>query len=1042
MPNLKLKLLSTTVLVFGVMFGFNANASVDFDTYTPVYSGDGTYIVEFVEVDTEEEADFTTYETDADGNLVAVYYTYSYEKQDGSTWTTDLLGTDPETTDNIYYWGSGANNSYGYMKNTTDIESISGVFINHYINSLEGAGHSVIENYGNTDSIEGSFIGNVLDGSVNSIAGSTPTAIVNEGTIGSIAGDFIDNGIINVSSYNWGGVIRNNYNYIEGPEIGTITANFINNYITTDSGSIKGVVIYNNYAEIDIITGSSFIGNWGKALYSANGGVIYNYSGTIGKISNTDFISNSITSTASYAYGGVIYNSGTIDAISNSNFINNSTESSSSSANGGAIYNNGKINTISNSNFINNSASATSSSSMGGAILNYDYIDTISGSSFYYNSADYGGAIVNHNYKTINYIIDSVFSGNSAYYGGAIYNAYIIYKLEADFSNNISTSNGGAIYNQGNIGYLSGYFDSNISGNRGGAIYNISDALTVTNSSFVDNYATNYGGAIYSSVNLTIIADNYTSLFQGNSTSTDDNAICINNSEATLTLNAVNGGSIVLYDSINGAEGYTIDITGDSTSSVEIYSDLFDANLIIGEEISSDAQISTASSTSDDTFMVNIYDPSYISSSTSLVLNDDETHIYNYGTTNLTLNSLTMNGGKLFIHGLEADLLTKTTGILSAEEQTGGSANIYLSDVSVLTDSIDDVTHVLFADSDILAAQTISSIEEALGPVYQYSVEYDSETGELIFTRGDEVVVDNYNPEVFTSAVATVAAVSAVSNELYSKILTDADRLTTCEGCDRLYGGAFATMFGSNDDIDIKGFSGADTDFYGVIGGVNSDVFTADNGIKSTYSIYAAYAYGETEFNNQTIEQDSFYLGVGANFYKGNFFVANTGTIGMTRNNETTGVTDEKFNSYQIGMGTKIGYTYNLNDSVFIVPSIYGSYTFIDVNDYTTTRGADVKFGNFHNFELAPELKIKKSFDEGYKGYALTRYVKTFNHGQDSTANNIELPDVELEDYFEYGIGVEKENDEGNAFGFVELKRREGGREGWYAQVGIKYNFD
>lgn len=53
--------------------------------------------------------------------------------------------------------------------------------------------------------------------------------------------------------------------------------------------------------------------------------------------------------------------------------------------------------------------------------------------------------------------------------------------------------------------------------------------------------------------------------------------------------------------------------------------------------------------------------------------------------------------------------------------------------------------------------------------------------------------------------------------------------------------------------------------------------------------------------------------------------------------------------------------------------------------------------------------------------------------GNTITANDIELPDIGIKPYIEYGVGTSKEY-EGFSF-FVEGLRRNGGREGWEGQL-------
>ena len=123
----------------------------------------------------------------------------------------------------------------------------------------------------------------------------------------------------------------------------------------------------------------------------------------------------------------------------------------------------------------------------------------------------------------------------------------------------------------------------------GGAIYTIFP-LTLTNTNLTENSAISEegeakGGAIYSTADISIVADsdnveivdNYTQSSGTNS----DNAIYIADSNSTLTLNATNNGSINLQDSVDGDSGYKVHITGDGTGKVTV-------NNIKNAEVSAD----------------------------------------------------------------------------------------------------------------------------------------------------------------------------------------------------------------------------------------------------------------------------------------------------------------------------------------------------------------------------------------------------------------------------------------------------------------------
>ena len=142
--------------------------------------------------------------------------------------------------------------------------------------------------------------------------------------------------------------------------------------------------------------------------------------------------------------------------------------------------------------------------------------------------------------------------------------------------------------------------------------------IFVTNNNFLNNYAKvtaaagnayAKGGAIFTNYDLTLNADNGTSLISGNYTETngvkDQNAIYVANladssgtiqRKTTFTLNAVNNGKIQIDDKIAGGSYYTDDssivtfwetsdhayslaLTGDSTGTISLYNDVTNANV-------------------------------------------------------------------------------------------------------------------------------------------------------------------------------------------------------------------------------------------------------------------------------------------------------------------------------------------------------------------------------------------------------------------------------------------------------------------------------
>ena len=344
---------------------------------------------------------------------------------------------------------------------------------------------------------------------------------------------------------------------VTSPSSSNVTNVVFKNIEYTTSGQ-GGAAIYNTVDNSTLDVVADFVGNY--SYYTSSGGSMY---------------------------GGAVYNSGQLNSISGK-FLNNgiSTKGDYTATYGGAIYNKGTITTV-NADFVGNYSK--------GIVDNYwPYI---------YGGAVYNeGTITNLTGKFVgNYVYDTVNTSNTSYMarGGALYNTKTISSLSSDFVGNYAFSTyysyGGAIYNTGTISSLTGDFISNYVSSKytasyGGAIYNTSsNGIGLTNNKFIGNYAIStsgkaLGGAIYTTKNLTINADNGTTLFSGNYTQVgsaekDYNAIYVGSSSGTLTLNSTNNGVITFEDNINGENGYTLNITGDSTSVVNMYNTISNAKL-------------------------------------------------------------------------------------------------------------------------------------------------------------------------------------------------------------------------------------------------------------------------------------------------------------------------------------------------------------------------------------------------------------------------------------------------------------------------------
>ena len=326
-----------------------------------------------------------------------------------------------------------------------------------------------------------------------------------------------------------------------------------------------------------------------------DGGAIY--SKGVLNIENSKFVSNS-----AYVDGGAVYSGKELN-IYNSRFESNNAkpQKDEEHGRGGAIYANGNL-LIENSKFLKNQAH------WGGGAIETTGVTHINGCLFDSNKAKgkkgkdiYGGAIRAHSDL---YIDSSTFENNLAdFHGGAIYGEKSIYinynqnitqpfnsfftgnKLDSEngdrggtifckgkvyaknavFSSSKALVDGGAIYADDDVTVEHCLFEKNkVTGAaaqcHGGAIRSTEDVYIV-NSTFKDNYAEDYGAAVFADnvyINVNQAdSKEFTSFFINNEANDNDGGAIFSNDDvkafnAVFSGNSadVDGGSIYSEDNI------------------------------------------------------------------------------------------------------------------------------------------------------------------------------------------------------------------------------------------------------------------------------------------------------------------------------------------------------------------------------------------------------------------------------------------------------------------------------------------------------------
>lgn len=393
--------------------------------------------------------------------------------------------------------------------------------------TVDGAGNTIDCSKGSIKSSSGTitlknlnFInGNSNDGGAIYITGSAKYTIINctfaNNKVSNYGGAIYDNVIEtltiigckftgNEASF-YGGAIYSKGNIVVEKSV------FENNFVSHTAGAIhseKSVEITNSIFNSNKCEKYN-TGSFGGAITAKKDSYVYNctFEGNNAKnggaifimadliIENSQFIKNTAEE------GGAIFVSGDGHVyLENTTFKQNSADSNG----GGAIYS-GKWVHAGNSIFELNTANGK-----GGAIKT-DYIQFSGKNIFTNNSAkDHGGAVYTDTIGSTNNNL--IFNGNhvDSDFGGAIYinkKSGNIKFVSSIFKNNHATAgDGGAVYSDSsstnlefyNCTFTSNYANGGKEKRYGGAVRSCGN-IKVDNCTFKDNWAENYGGAIYTS---------------------------------------------------------------------------------------------------------------------------------------------------------------------------------------------------------------------------------------------------------------------------------------------------------------------------------------------------------------------------------------------------------------------------------------------------------------------------------------------------------------------------------------------------------------
>ena len=688
-----------------------------------------------------------------------------------------------------------------------------------------------------------------------------------------------------------------------------------------------------------------------------------------------------------------------------------------------------------------------------------------------------GGAISNRGTTSIT---DSTFTGNSANInGGAIYNfdgtATII---DSTFTGNSANLNGGAILNYDTATITDSTFTGNKASQFGGAIFNFGGTATITDSTFTGNSA-DQGGAIYNyeTANINIIANESDTTFTGNTAGGMSNAL-FNSRYATTNLNAADGHKIVFNDGIDGSNG-TINI---NNTGVKMADGTTEAPTSGTVEINNEVKNNT----------VNMYNGTLLFGTNTQngtlytgTLADNVDFNYMGGTVSLQNGGInSANLGNLTLNSdmdlrLDANLADKTMDTITASgfNNTNGHniniSNILITEptteksfsISPLGTGMDDSVR-----SALAGAIQYTGGDIAYSPIYKYSASYDPATAMMNFGLygggggGDTPGYESFNPAVMASPVAAQLGGYLVQLNAYDNAFRNMDMymlMTKKQRQAMKFRNKYAstnkdivfdptvTMYENKagwfrpyttfENVPLNNGPDVSNVAYGSFFGAESELYDLGHGWDGMWGVYGGYNGSHQAYDGVSIYQNGGTLGAVGMAYKGNFFTGLTANVGASAGEASTMFGNEDFTMLMSGVASKTGYNFELAEEKFIIqPSLLMSYSFINTFDYTNAAGVSISSDPLHAIQLEPGIKFIGNLKNGWQPYLGASVVWNIMDRTHFKANNVALPNLSIDPFVKYGVGVRKSWGE-RFTGFFQTYITNGGRNGVGLQAGFRW---
>ncbi len=615
-------------------------------------------------------------------------------------------------------------------------------------------------------------------------------------------------------------------------------------------------------------------------------------------------------------------------------------------------------------------------------------------------------------------------------------------------------SNGSFLYNGGTAEIARAAFKNNSSTSNGGVI-STSGILNITDSDFINNKANGQGGAIYaaSGATVNIYANEKDVTFSGNTASGFTNSIYMDNS-SILNLNPASDKKISIAGISGSSAGYSININKGQK----------DGGIV---ELTDRVTNATANGG------VHLY------GGTLRLTNDSFLNMNDLSLHGCTLDMANGFTGTMYLRGLSLENTTNLSidadlanGIVDTVLPFGisGSGKLNISNINVTTDTMDSKTTILFSGQDLgnanLTPYMTNSVSQAKGPIFLYDVlaVTDGTDYKLVFTNS--MAEDTFSPNVLSGPVSAQLAGFVNQLNLYDVGFGSLDTLSsltreqrqalilankyaqadtpfaneyTDEAANAYHGNIWFKPYATiekvplSDGPDVKNFA------YGGLVGTDLGLYDLGSGWSGGASVFGGYTGSTQSYDDVDIWQNGGSVGLSGMLFKNDFFIGATANAGGSGINANYDDGRDDFGMLTTGAALKMGYNFNLAKGKIIVqPHLATSYSYVKTSNFENPNGDQINSKGLHAWQVAPGLKIVGNFKNNWQPYLGVDFMWNILDKARFSAEDVSLPDLSIDPYLQYGLGVQKKI--GDRFtGYAQVTARNIGRTGISFALGGKW---